>query len=157
MQNILPYFWSNEIGPKWVNKSSQYPFGRLGNLLKDKYAEVLGMAFVTASKISHEEIQEHVLEKLKALHPLSEVSLLSVVLMCLSIPTPETAAEVKLGSWVVEHVADSYSKLTRSHPEVLDRLFGENPELNVAVMQRLEDVQREEKSGCQDEVIPAKK
>lgn len=153
MKNIIPYFWTKEIGPVWRNKKSQHPFGRLGSTLKDEYAGLLGLAFVTASKISHEELQEYALEKLKALYPLPDLSLLSVILMCSSLPLPKNAAELELGAWVVKHVAESYFKLMQTYPDMLQRQLKDNSALRDAVMKELEKMKRDENSGSEVEAI----
>jgi hypothetical protein len=156
MQRLATYFETGDIGPTYRNKNGTHPFGRLGITMKEGYTETLGMAFVTASKISHLELQDIIFEKLKALFPLPVLGLLKLLVVYSSLPPPETQTEEDLGLWVVKHVVESHAELMKKHPDSFKRLLEENAELKSAVVGRLKEAVREENSGCQDEVVPAR-
>lgn len=158
MAHILPYFHLNSIGPEFLssNKNKDRPFGNIGTSLKQTHANTLGTAFITASKISHHPLQQHILTKLKALYPLPELSLLTLVLFLNGLPPPKTDAEVALGGWIIDHLVESHSRLVKNHSDALERILGDNEDLKEAVMGKLAEQIKEEKGGLQDEIVPAR-
>lgn len=156
MHRLLPYFETGDIGPRFVHaKNHAHPFGNLGAKLKTDHAELLGLAFITASKLSHRDLQEDILDKLKCLYPLPELALLSTVLVFSKLSEPTTQAEHDFGAYIIEHMVRSYPKLAKNCPEVLERVLRENSDVKTAVMMRLESETKEEKKGLQDESVPA--
>jgi hypothetical protein len=130
----------------------------MSSALKGEFAETLGLAFVTASKISHIKLEELIIKKLKALYPLPGITLLALVVMFASIPDPETSVEEEVVDWLVDHLVESYGKLMEEHVESFKKLLDEHPGLKKVVEARLKLAASEEKEedGCQDEVVPAR-
>lgn len=70
---------------------------------KVEYAEKLGMAFVTASKIQHEYLQETIQHKLCMAQPLPPLGVVTVATAILSIEV-SNKVEKFLRDWIIDHI-----------------------------------------------------
>jgi hypothetical protein len=159
MRRLIPYFETGDLVPAFLGThSNKHLASRMSSALKGEFAETLGLAFVTASKISHIKLEELIIKKLKALYPLPGITLLALVVMFASIPDPETSVEEEVVDWLVDHLVESYGKLMEEHVESFKKLLDEHPGLKKVVEARLKLAASEEKEedGCQDEVVPAR-
>jgi hypothetical protein len=138
-KRLSVYFETGNIGPAFLDRNGCEPFGPLTADKKAHYMELLGSAFITATKIQHHALQDVLLEKIRGLYPLPTTALLDLAETFSSSPDAETDAESYLRDWIVDHMVECWDLLKERGREELCDVFARNEGLKRAVQAKLRD------------------
>ncbi|KAF2165849.1 hypothetical protein M409DRAFT_55706 [Zasmidium cellare ATCC 36951] len=110
---------------------------------KTRSAQILSQAFVAATKIQHEYLQEIIQQKLCRLHPLPIVAIPPVAREILSVTSPNGGTKVEkfMREWIIDHVGWDFWDLCPKFSEPIHKLITEHGLAEVVfgkVVQRME-------------------
>lgn len=136
---ISEYLQHGDFAPRYIDKPGSLP--RLDGLViqeqKDQVAERCAFIFRTASQLQIAGLQSLVVNKLKALYPLSLLVILIVTRVGQDSEKWDCEAEGELFAWLVDHIAEYFFKLTAEHGKRLTEILGNIRDLQRAVMQKV--------------------
>ncbi|KAF7188662.1 hypothetical protein HII31_09914 [Pseudocercospora fuligena] len=133
---IVRYMKTRDVGPKYINAPDDIP--RISKedsrpKQKTRWAEQLVYAFIAASKVQFEEMQEVIYDKLKTLYPLDSLGICIIARIISYMPAPENGTEQDLGSFVIEHITEYFWKIAKEQGSSLQRILEESDDLRSAV------------------------
>lgn len=132
---IYEYFHTTDLRPL----DTHIP--HLTSQQKSGYAEQLGLAFVAASKIQHELLEESIKEKLVAMYPLPPFTILALakIISSMRITKEGARAEKSVKDYVTDYVAMEFWGLARHQSDALQSLLKDHPDLRVRVFEKVSE------------------
>ncbi|KXT00188.1 hypothetical protein AC578_7030 [Pseudocercospora eumusae] len=137
---VVHFMSARDIGPKYVNAPDDPPRISKEDSMpkqKTKWAEKLVYAFIAASKVQFEEMQEVIHDKLKTLSPLESPGICIIARAVAYMGPPENDTERELARFVIEHITEYFWKIAREQGSSLQRILEESDELRSAVYENL--------------------